>query len=396
MPETRKPASGQRVAIRVLAWLKNSPLAKQTVRYLTAMVATLVAIAQRSASWARRNTTNAYQAATPRISAVLNRLRHSTPAVRTVQYGGKAATIVRERAGATRDSAFVQQVARRADQSVTAVKNSRIGQLTGNGVAAARRRLPDWATPSADGKAAWSTAVADSSPAFLWRAVVGVAVIAIAAVMLMGSPLGGGQPGPTNAAGVPAERTVDDTANRSQTRDGGEPEDPGTAETAPVDPEPEAPAPKTEEPPADPKPVGGLSKDQMDNAVEIVRIGEDMGISERGQAVALVTAMQESQLLVLANTGLPESLDVPNQGTGYDHDSVGLFQQRPSSGWGTVEECMDVEYSTTVFYKSLERIKGWESMDLTVAAQSVQISAFPDHYAKWEGLAWDVIDEVNK
>lgn len=395
MPETRKPASAQRVATRVLARLQNSPLAKQTVRYLTAMVATLVAIASRGASWARRHATKAYHTVAPRVAAGFNRLRHSTPAVRTIEYSGKAATIVRDRATATRDSAFVQQVARRADQSFTTVKNSRVGQLTGNGIATVRRHLPDWATPGADGKAAWRTAVADSSPAFLWRAVAGVAVIAIAAVMLMGSPLGG-QSDATTATGVPAERTVDDAANRSQTRDGGEPEEPGTAETAPVEPETEDPAPKSEEPPADPKPVGGLSKDQMANAVEIVRIGEDMGISERGQAVALVTAMQESQLLVLANTGLPASLDVPNQGTGYDHDSVGLFQQRPSSGWGTIEECMDVEYSTTVFYKSLQRIKGWEGMDLTVAAQSVQISAFPDHYAKWEGLAWDIIDAVNK
>lgn len=144
-----------------------------------------------------------------------------------------------------------------------------------------------------------------------------------------------------------------------------------------------------------PDPVGPLNEAQMANAMRIVEVGEALGISERGQAIALATALQESTLRNLANTSLPASLDIPNEGVGSDHDSVGVFQQRPSAGWGSIEECMDVDYAATKFYEELQRVDGWENMELTDAAQAVQRSAFPNAYAKWEDLAYEILAARN-
>lgn len=144
-----------------------------------------------------------------------------------------------------------------------------------------------------------------------------------------------------------------------------------------------------------PKPVAGLTQSQMNNAVKIVRVGGSLDVSEKGQAVAIATAMQESKLKVLASHAVPESGQYDNEGFGADMDSVGLFQQRPSMGWGTVEQCMDVKYSSTTFYKRLKQVSGWDDMSIAQAAQSVQASAFPDAYAQWEDLAHEVVDEVN-
>ncbi|MBO4210648.1 hypothetical protein GSF22_32340 [Micromonospora echinofusca] len=77
-----------------------------------------------------------------------------------------------------------------------------------------------------------------------------------------------------------------------------------------------------------------------------------------------------------------------------DHDSQGLFQQRPSSGWGTVEQITDPAYSTTAFLKGLKQVDGWKDMPLTQAAQAVQVSAYPDHYAQWETQAADLVAEL--
>lgn len=140
-----------------------------------------------------------------------------------------------------------------------------------------------------------------------------------------------------------------------------------------------------------PPPVGDLNEAQMSNAMRIIEVGEALGISEQGQAIALATAMQESNFRNLANESLPASLDVPNEGVGRDHDSVGVFQQRPSQGWGSIEECMDVDYAASKFYEELQRVDGWENMELTEAAQAVQRSAYPDAYAKWEDLAYDIL-----
>ncbi|MFI9638930.1 hypothetical protein ACIG87_02515 [Micromonospora sp. NPDC051925] len=101
-----------------------------------------------------------------------------------------------------------------------------------------------------------------------------------------------------------------------------------------------APPPKKPARPTRPRPVAGLTQLQMDNARVIVDVGVDLGVPRRGLVIAVATAMQESNLHNLASDVVPESYDHPHQGSGSDHDSVGLFQQRPSSGWGTVAEAL--------------------------------------------------------
>jgi cell wall-associated NlpC family hydrolase len=115
-----------------------------------------------------------------------------------------------------------------------------------------------------------------------------------------------------------------------------------------------------------------LDADQLANAGVIVRSGSGRGVPPRGLVVALATAMQESGLRNL---------------TYGDRDSVGLFQQRPSQGWGTVAELTDPPTAAGKFYDALLRVPGWIGMPVTRAAQAVQRSAFPNAYAKWEPLA---------
>ncbi len=155
-----------------------------------------------------------------------------------------------------------------------------------------------------------------------------------------------------------------------------------------------APTPKPSPKPTRPEPVAGLTREQMDNAATIVKVGQDLDVSRRGLLVAMMTAMQESDLYNMASGVLPESTEYPYQGIGYDHDSVGLFQQRTSTGWGSVKELMTPSISARKFYEALLEIDGWENLELTVAAQSVQVSAFPDAYAKHEERATTIVDAL--
>ncbi len=77
-----------------------------------------------------------------------------------------------------------------------------------------------------------------------------------------------------------------------------------------------------------------------------------------------------------------------------DRDSLGLFQQRPSQGWGTPAQVTDPVYATTIFIERLLEVPGWDALPVTVAAQAVQRSAFPDAYAKWEGLAAELVRQL--
>jgi hypothetical protein len=86
--------------------------------------------------------------------------------------------------------------------------------------------------------------------------------------------------------------------------------------------------------------------------------------------------------------------NIGNLGAANDHDSEGLFQQRPSSGWGTSEQITNPEYATTAFLKGLKQVDGWQNMALTDAAQKVQVSAYPDAYAKWEHQAGDLVNAI--
>ncbi|HZM79917.1 MAG TPA: C40 family peptidase [Candidatus Limnocylindrales bacterium] len=119
--------------------------------------------------------------------------------------------------------------------------------------------------------------------------------------------------------------------------------------------------------------VAGYDYEQLGNAAVIVSVGTGRGIPVRGQIIAVAIAIQESSL---HNHG--------HLGDRNDHDSLGLFQQRPSQGWGTPEQIMDPVYASTKFYDKLLTIPGWETMPLTDAAQAVQRSAFGDRYARWE------------
>lgn len=130
-------------------------------------------------------------------------------------------------------------------------------------------------------------------------------------------------------------------------------------------------------------PVGDWSRAQVANAATIVTVGTRRGIPARGWVIAVATAMQESRLTNLGDLGAHN-----------DHDSLGLFQQRPSQGWGTAQQIMDPLYASTKFYQALKRINSWQIMPLTKAAQAVQKSAYPNAYAKWENDANTLVRSV--
>ncbi|MFI7574720.1 hypothetical protein [Micromonospora sp. NPDC049497] len=125
-----------------------------------------------------------------------------------------------------------------------------------------------------------------------------------------------------------------------------------------------------------------LTDEQVGNVKAIIAATKKADMDERAAVVSIATALQESKLENLGHLGERN-----------DHDSQGLFQQRPSSGWGTVEQITDPEYSTLAFLKGLKQVDGWKDMPLTKAAQTVQVSAYPDHYAQWEQQAADLVAE---
>ncbi|MER7910450.1 MULTISPECIES: hypothetical protein [unclassified Streptomyces] len=112
-----------------------------------------------------------------------------------------------------------------------------------------------------------------------------------------------------------------------------------------------------------------FTPEQASNAATISAVGTTRGLPERAVTIALATALQESALRNIAYG---------------DRDSLGLFQQRPSMGWGTPEQIMDPVYSAGKFYAGLEKVPGYSRLPLTVAAQKVQKSGFPQAYAKHE------------
>lgn len=148
--------------------------------------------------------------------------------------------------------------------------------------------------------------------------------------------------------------------------------------------------------PAKPKAVAGLTPQQTANAKAIIEAGQDLGMPRKALVIALSTAMQESNLQNLGSTVVPESRMVPNEGLGSDHDSVGLFQQRAGVqyGWGPVKKLMQPKFAATQFYKGLQGVRGWQNMPVTIAAQSVQVSAYPYAYAKHEAKATAVVNAL--
>ena len=137
--------------------------------------------------------------------------------------------------------------------------------------------------------------------------------------------------------------------------------------------------------------VVSMTNEMRRNASTIVSISRELGVSDYGIVIALAAAAQESTL---------RNIDFG------DRDSLGLFQQRPSMGWGSRDRLLDPAWAVRTFFggprnpnagltRGLLDIPNWKSMTVTQAAQAVQISAYPDAYAKWETSAWAWLDELS-
>ncbi|OLB64405.1 MAG: hypothetical protein AUI10_11235 [Actinobacteria bacterium 13_2_20CM_2_72_6] len=151
---------------------------------------------------------------------------------------------------------------------------------------------------------------------------------------------------------------------------------------------PASPSPSPSRPVA---PVAGLSQAQMNNAAVIADVARRRNLPRQAALVAVTTALQESNLQNLASSAVPASLKLPHEGESVNYDSVGLFQQRPSQGWGTVAQLMDPRTATGLFYDRLVKVSGWPNLGVADAAQSVQRSAYPGAYQKREDTARRVI-----
>ncbi|MBW3085923.1 hypothetical protein KEM60_02134 [Austwickia sp. TVS 96-490-7B] len=112
-----------------------------------------------------------------------------------------------------------------------------------------------------------------------------------------------------------------------------------------------------------------LTPDQARNAATIAAVATRRGMPTRAAVIGIATAMQESKLRNLS---------------GGDRDSLGLFQQRPSQGWGNADQIRDPVYASTRFYDELAKVPDWQEIPLTKAAQKVQRSGFPEAYAQHE------------
>jgi peptidoglycan DL-endopeptidase CwlO len=131
-----------------------------------------------------------------------------------------------------------------------------------------------------------------------------------------------------------------------------------------------------------PQTSADLDPVQRQTAATIIGVAKGMAVPPRGWVVALATAMQESQM---GTVGMDVAVD---------HDSLGVFQQRPSQGWGSPSEVRDPVYATRTFLERLLTVPGWDTMPVTRAAQIVQRSAFPNAYAKWESLANSLVTDL--
>jgi len=131
-----------------------------------------------------------------------------------------------------------------------------------------------------------------------------------------------------------------------------------------------------------------LDAEQVRGVRTIIAVGRDLGVPDKGIAIALATAMVESWI---------RNVDY---GT---HDSLGLFQQRPSMGWGSADEVQDPQRATAAFFggpadpngtatRGLLDIDGWRDMEFGAAAQAVQVSAYPHRYATWEAQAYEWLE----
>jgi hypothetical protein len=137
--------------------------------------------------------------------------------------------------------------------------------------------------------------------------------------------------------------------------------------------------------------VAGLTQIQTDYAAVVIGVAVQMGLPKRARVVAITTALQETRLRNLANPTVPASLTFPHQGVESNFDSIGLFQQRPSQGWGTAAQLMDPATSARLFYGRLLKVPSWEAVSVGAAAQAVQRSAFPTAYDTQQTHAQQIV-----
>ncbi|MGW2094645.1 hypothetical protein [Promicromonospora sukumoe] len=150
-----------------------------------------------------------------------------------------------------------------------------------------------------------------------------------------------------------------------------------------------------------------LERNQLRHAATIISVGSrTKGVGRDGIIVALMAALTESHLQMLANPGAyPASVKHPHDGVGQDFDSLGLFQMRPASGWGSVKELMQPEYQAAAFFggpgspnngspRGLLDIDGWKHLHKGAAAQAVEVSAYPYRYAQYKPVALAILDRL--
>lgn len=149
-----------------------------------------------------------------------------------------------------------------------------------------------------------------------------------------------------------------------------------------------------------------LDRTQLEHAATIIATAADLGVPRAGVRVALMAGLTESWLRMLSNTAAyPESGEFANDGDGGDHDSLGIFQMRPSTGWGTVSDLMEARYQARAFFggpegpndgspRGLLDIPGWQQMDPGAAAQAVEVSAYPDRYTNNRPIADAIMDRL--
>jgi murein DD-endopeptidase MepM/ murein hydrolase activator NlpD len=152
-----------------------------------------------------------------------------------------------------------------------------------------------------------------------------------------------------------------------------------------------------------------LEHSQLVHAATIIDIGaRTPGVGRDGIVVALMAALTESGLRMLSNTGAyPASANYPHDGDGGDHDSLGLFQMRPATGWGSGAELMNSGYQARAFYggptgpnhgspRGLLDISGWRQLPKAAATQAVEVSAYPDRYAMFEPVAEAILEALTR
>jgi len=233
---------------------------------------------------------------------------------------------------------------------------------------------PQPTTPSSAGAPLAETVLAvndsvanDAGPVASSDAEVAPIAASVAAMEIVATPV---------LAGPPPRPNPGPTAGPAPSRPSAPPS--AAAPSAPPMAQPVAPPAAAPVAPPASGPVTPLSAEMRGHAATIIQVGRELGVPEYGIIIALATAMQESSLRNLSWG---------------DRDSVGLFQQRPASGWGTSADLQIPAHAARLFYvgrpgvRGLLNIRGWQNMTVTQAAQAVQISAFPNHYAKWEASA---------